>query len=115
MAHLGFMLTRSLSAGSGSRSFQLLAEAAVKKHFVSVFFVNDGVYQCLQNDTQSIYGSNLGDFLDKLAEAGASILVSHPCLESRGLKMESVHSGAKIVTMEFIAEAVGKADKVVCL
>ena len=115
MAHLGFMLTRSLSAGAGSRSFQLLAEAAVKNHSVSVFFVNDGVYQCLQNDTQNIYGSNFTEILEKLADAGASILLSHPCLEARGLKMDGVSSCVKVVTLEFIAEAVGKADKVVCL
>ncbi|MGM9998694.1 MAG: DsrE family protein [Candidatus Bruticola sp.] len=117
MAKLGFMVTRSLSASTGSRTLSLLAAAALEKeHNVCILFAADGVYQCMRKQKRN--KENDSDFLQKLQKfvyAGADVLVSSPCLESRGVAIEDVCNGVRVVTFEEIAKMAGQADQVVCL
>ncbi|HBM96100.1 TPA: hypothetical protein DD394_00845, partial [bacterium UBP9_UBA11836] len=53
--------------------------------------------------------------LQKFACAGAEILVSSPCLESRGISLGNMCSGVRVVTFEEIAKMMGQVDQVVCL
>lgn len=117
MAKFGFMVTRSLSASTGSRTLSLLAAAALdKEHKVCILFTADGVYQCVRKQKRK--SNDDGDFqqkLQKFAYAGAEVLVSSPCLESRGIPLGNMCSGVKVVTFEEIAKMMGQVDQVVCL
>lgn len=117
MAKLGFMVTRSLSASTGSRTLSLLTEAALgKEHKVCILFTSDGVYQCMRKQKRK--NDDDGDFqqkLQKFAYAGAEVIVSSACLESRGIPIGNMCSGVKVVTFEEIAKMMGQVDQVVCL
>ncbi len=117
MAKLGFMVTRSLSASTGSRTLSLLAAAALsKEHEVYILFTADGVYQCMRK--QKLKKDEEGDFQQKiqtLVYAGAKILVSSPCLESRGIAIGNMCPGVRVVTFEDIASMMGQVDQAVCL
>lgn len=116
MAHLGFMLTRSLSASAGSRSFRLLAQAALNRgHQVSVIFVDDGVYQCVFNKRYNGDNDDFLSFLVSLQKNGAHLVADYASLNSRGLNLDSICTSVRVVTMEEIAERVGLVSQVVCL
>ncbi|MCR4783673.1 MAG: DsrE family protein [bacterium] len=117
MAKLGFMVTRSLSASAGSRTLQFLAAAALgKQHEVSVFFTADGVYQCMRRKKNPGADDNdLSQKLQSLAQAGAKLVASSSCLEMRGITLNDVCPGVKVVTYEDIARQIGLLEQVVCL
>lgn len=117
MAQLGFMLTRSLYAGSGSHSFQLLAKAALTKgHTVRVFFCADGVFQCMRQQQPLAAGdSSITAALEDLAQEGAELYASHSCMAMRGLLLKDLLPEVQMATFEQFNSVVGLSDQVVCL
>ncbi len=111
------MLTRSLAANAGSRAFTLLSAAALaKEHQVAVVFTADGVYQCLQRKKKrQMESEDLGPRLQALTQGGAECVASYSCLEARGIEINEVCSGVRVVTLEEIARLMGQVDQVVCL
>lgn len=117
MAQLGFMLTRSPYASSGSRSFYLLAKSALDKgHKVRAFFCFDGVYQCLKDQKAVVTQDKAPDYwLDTLVFAGAELVASHGCLDTRGLTLDDLYPGVRMGTLDEFATLVDGSDRMVCL
>ena len=117
MSQIGFMITSSPHGGTGSRSFYLLAAAALEKgHGVHAFFCQDGVYQCLGTQVPSP-GSNFSssDYLTALVKRGAHITVSSQCMKLRGIPAKVLCEGVRVGSYEALGKVLDEVDKVVCL
>ncbi|MBQ7528964.1 DsrE family protein [bacterium] len=123
MAHLGFLLTRSISASAGSRSFRLLSRAALNKgHKVSVIFADDGIYQCVFNKRYKGDNDDMLSFLSDLKRRGAYLVADYASLNGRGLNLDNIPTDPednkvliKIVTVEELVKIIGLVDQVICL
>ena len=81
-----------------------------------VLFTADGVYQCLQRKKKrQMESEDLGPRLQALTQGGAECVASYSCLEARGIEINEVCSGVRVVTLEEIARLMGQVDQVVCL
>lgn len=116
MAILGFVITRTFSAGQGSDALMALAGSALAKgDFVRVFLCFDGVYQAISNQRSVEGQSSQSAWIDALRFAGADVTASHACMEARGLHIDELHPGVRTCIMEELSELIGISDKVVCL
>ena len=59
--------------------------------------------------------NDLSQKLQSLAQAGAKLVASSSCLEMRGITLNDVCPGVKVVTYEDIARQIGLLEQVVCL
>ena len=93
-----------------------LATAAFDQK-VQLVFINDGVYQLLQNQqAESLGRKNIGKTLDVLPLYEISdIYADRASVAKRYLSEDALFNGAKVVDQTFINELVQQADKVMVL